>query len=151
MHPLSVATREDLVAMNLTNPVTAYVASTNLEAQLLKVLLEEAEIEAHVSEDNSLAGLWAFGTLPEIHRPRIWVSDADLNRAHLLLKDYDARAAEREQARQQTADPEDATIEVLCEECIQKSTFPAAQRGAIADCPHCGAYVDVGDPVENEQ
>lgn len=150
MHPLSVATREDLVAMNLTNPVTAYVASTNLEAQLLKVLLHEAGVEAHVSEDNSLAGLWAFGTLPEIHRPRIWVSEADLNRAQLLLKDYDARASERALVRQQAADSEDAAIEVLCEECNKKSTFPATQRGTIADCPHCGAYVDVGDPVENE-
>jgi hypothetical protein len=137
--------------MKLVNPVTAYVASTNLEAQLLKVLLQEAAVEAHVSEDNSLAGLWAFGTLPEVHRPRIWVSETDLNRAQVLLNDYEARAAEREEARGQTADPQGATIEVLCEECNQKFTFTAAKKGTIQDCPHCGAYADVGDPIEDAE
>ena len=35
-------------------------------------------------------------------------------------------------------------IEVVCDECGQRSAFPAAQGGSVQQCRHCGAYVDVG-------
>lgn len=34
-------------------------------------------------------------------------------------------------------------VQVTCEECGKASSFPAAQRGTVQDCPHCGASVDV--------
>jgi hypothetical protein len=135
----------------LTDPVTAYVAATNLEAQLIKVLLQEAGIEAHVSEDHSTAGLWMFARLPEVHRPQIWVSKGELDRARLLLTDFEARAVEREKLSQAATEASGSTIDIVCEECHQKASFTVSQLGTIQDCPHCGAYVDVEGTEQTDE
>jgi hypothetical protein len=36
-------------------------------------------------------------------------------------------------------------VEVDCEECGRRCEFPAEQNGSVQECPHCGAYLDVGD------
>ena len=38
-------------------------------------------------------------------------------------------------------------ISVVCEECGKESMFAARLIGTTQDCPHCMAYVDVGDVV----
>jgi hypothetical protein len=134
--------------MGLQDPVIAYNAATNVEAQLIKLLLASAGIEAAATEDLSLAGVWMFGVLPEIHKPQVWVSSHDQARAQQILEDYERELAERTQASEDQPGAE--TIEVVCEDCHRASTFPSSQRGTVQDCPHCGAYVDVGGADDSE-
>jgi len=133
--------------MELRDPVAAYNAATNVEAQLIKMLLAEAGIDAFVSEDLSVGGLWMFGTLPEIHKPQVWVSACDVDRVQRILEDYESQVAGRNHANESSAEP---AIEVLCDDCGQKSLFPSSQRGSVQYCPQCGAHVDVGESNEDD-
>lgn len=76
--------------MALEDPVAVYNAANNPEAHLVKILLTESGVEAFVSEDLSPGGLWMFGTLPEIHKPQVWVSRSDRQRAEPILEQYAA-------------------------------------------------------------
>jgi hypothetical protein len=40
---------------------------------------------------------------------------------------------------------EDGLVEAVCEECGKVATFPTAQRGSVQECPHCRAFIDVGE------
>lgn len=82
--------------MALQDPVVVYDAATNVEAQMLKLLLIEAGIEAFVAEDLSTGGIWMFGLLPGIHKPQVWVSQSDVRAAQSVLEGYERLAAERE-------------------------------------------------------
>ena len=54
---------------------------------------------------------------------------------------------ERFAAERQKANSDAPPIEVLCEECGERSFFPAAQNGMTKNCLRCSAYLDVGDPA----
>lgn len=54
------------------------------------------------------------------------------------------RLEERERSRSESS-PEAARVNVRCEECGKHTMFPATERGRVQNCPHCGAYVDVGE------
>lgn|SRR5262245_31016185 len=130
--------------MPLTNPVAIYNATTNTEAQLLAHLLGQAGIEAHVTEDLSLAGLWFGGTIPSIHTPKVWVDQADSEAAVPVLQEYERKR--HEQAKVEQATPAaTGPITATCAECGQTSAFPAEARGTVQNCPHCRAYMDVGE------
>jgi hypothetical protein len=131
--------------MAIEEPVAVYNAATNVEAHLVKMQLVEAGIEAFVVEDLSTGGLWMFGLLPGIHKPQVWVKRSDVERAQPLLADHVQHPAERQPAGARAPGEPGPPIEVVCEECGHKSSFPADQRGSVQDCPHCGAYVDVGE------
>ncbi len=135
--------------MELKEPIAVYNAATNVEAHVVAMFLVEGGVEAFATEDLSLVGLWMFGTLPEIHKPQVWVSAVDQERAAHLLQDYERQAAERMQTAQEDASLE--PIEVVCEECGQSASFPAEQRGSVQYCPHCAAHLDVesGDDGES--
>ncbi len=130
--------------MTLHDPVAVYDAATNVEAHLVRTLLVEEGIEAQVVEDLSTGGLWMFGLLPGIHKPQVWVQRADLQRAQPLLVEYERQEAERQAAHQQAAATGEP-IKVTCEDCGQAAMFPAEHQGTVQECPHCGAYVDVGE------
>ncbi len=131
----------------MRKPIAVYNAATNVEAHALKVLLIAAGIEAYAVDDVSLVGLWAFGTLPEIHKPQVWIDEADLARAQPLLQAYeDSQGAG---ARAAYDDDSTATIEVVCEDCGKVSAFPGSERGKIRQCSHCRNYVDV-EPEQDE-
>lgn len=135
--------------MPLQDPVAVYNAGTNVEAILVRDVLTDAGIEAFVVEDLSQVGAWVGGLVPEIHKPQVYVDRADMERARPVLTKYDERASQlRKGDRADDASP----IEMVCEECDGDMTFPASQRGSVQECPHCGAYVDVGesDSVEDE-
>ena len=136
--------------MALQDPVAVYNAATNLNAHLLKLRLVAAGVEAFVSEDFSTVGLWLFGTLPEIHKPQVWVSKSDVERARPILVQHEDESAERHRATGQSASDAGPAIEVVCDECQTKSIFPASQRGTIQDCPACGEYLDVGEIDEQD-
>jgi hypothetical protein len=128
--------------MPLTDPIAAYNAQSNTEAHLVQQFLESEGIESSVTEDNSLVGQWMFGLLPEIHKPQVWVNRADADRVAELLTKFEQRHRER---NANTAAAETAAIEVRCEGCGRTSTFAGNLQGSVQDCPHCGAFVDVGE------
>jgi hypothetical protein len=42
------------------------------------------------------------------------------------------------------------TVEATCEDCGKTSTWPATAMGTTEVCPHCGSYMDVPDPEDDE-
>jgi hypothetical protein len=53
--------------------------------------------------------------------------------------------------KEEEADLSEEPIPVVCEECGGVSYFQALSRGSCQLCPHCNAYVDVGDEeTDNE-
>ena len=130
--------------MPLRDPVAVYNAANNVEAHLVKTALLASGIEAYVTEDISQVGVWMGGLIAEIHKPQVWVDRVDIERTGPVLDEYERRAAElRDPAAEKvrTGPP----IEVVCEECGGRSSFPAAQWGSVQQCPQCGGFVDVGD------
>ena len=133
--------------MALVEPVKVYAAKSNVEAQMVCRLLEHTGIEAFAGEDLSPAGLWLGGTLPGVFDAGVYVSRADAERAIEAIRADERQQAEREQAQ-------GAEVEAACETCEKMATFPAAQRGTVQECPHCGAYMDVGEddlPISGEE
>jgi len=136
--------------MKLTDPIAAYNADSNLDAQMAQRFLESHGVEAFAIEDHSVVGYWMLGTLPEIHKPQVWVTRADANRAGQLLAEYERLRAERN--AQRLAD-QPQTIEAQCEDCGKTSTFAGSLNGTVQECPHCHAYLDVGEfewPSDND-
>jgi hypothetical protein len=130
--------------MALHDPFAAYNAGSNLEAHLVCHLLIEAGIEAVVIEDVSQVGVWLGGTISEIHKPQVWIERENIERARPVLTEYDRRSAQRRLAKG-TPTADGNPISVICEKCGQQADFPKAQNGTVQICPHCRAYVDVGD------
>lgn len=138
-----------ILNMAFKDPFAAYNPGTNLEAHLVCGQLRDAGIEAVVIEDVSTAGLWLGGTIAEIHKPQVWIERADIERARPILAAYERQANER-RTGSQTGDETAAPIQVVCEECGHRSEFPANKRGSVENCPHCHAFVDVGEDDEFE-
>jgi hypothetical protein len=137
--------------MALRDPVAVYNAANNLEAQLIRNLLNDAGIEAHVTEDVSVVGVGPLGFLPERHKPQVWTEGVDIERVKPLLEDYERQQLQRQEAEVKKTAAAGETVEAICEECGQRSVFSAALAGTVQDCPHCGAYVDVGDSPDSEE
>jgi hypothetical protein len=131
--------------MALRDPVAVYTAASNVELQLLRIALETAGIEAFAIEDISQVGTWMMGLIPEIHKPQIWVDRSDVDRARPVLDDYERQVAQRRAAQRHEQPSTKSAVAVVCEDCGVTSTVAAELSGSIQDCPHCGAYVDVGD------
>lgn len=129
--------------MALRDPVAIYNAANNMEALFVRDALVAAGVGAFATEDISQVGTWLGGLVPEIHKPQVWVERTDIERAKPLLDDFERRAADLRKAGAETgaAGP---PIEAICEECGGHASFPAAQRGSVQECPHCGAFLDVG-------
>src|SRR4051812_37602539 len=120
--------------MALVEPVKIYAAKSNVQAQMICRLLEQAGIEAYADEDFSPVGLWLGGTLPGVFDAGVYVSRADAERAVEVLRENERQGAERADARGES-------VRVTCEECGKTATFTAAQHGTVQECPHCGAYL----------
>jgi hypothetical protein len=131
--------------MSLHDPVAVYVAGSNLEAVQLGEILISAGIEAAAVADESLAGMWMFGYLPQIHRPKVWVERSQQRQAEEVIAEF-----ERSRAAKSDVHEGGGLIAVVCEECGVASSFPATLSGSLQYCPQCRAYVDVGEPVAYE-
>jgi len=131
--------------MALKEPFAAYNAAHNVEAELVRNVLLAAGIEAHFTEDLMSLGIFAFGPIPEIHRPQVWIERADAERAGPILAQFERRAAELRGAADAPEAAASAPIEQACEECGAALSFSAEQQGSVQECKHCGAYVDVGE------
>jgi hypothetical protein len=133
--------------MAITNPISAYNAENNAEAHLLCNYLEQNGIEAHATLDESLAGYWSFGILPEIHKPQVWIDKSNAAAAAVLLAQYETDLARRRTDRA-AKESNSSPIDAVCEDCGKSTTFPASKNGTVQDCSHCGAFMDVGDAPE---
>jgi hypothetical protein len=133
--------------MALENPIAIFTAASNVRAHAICHLLNQSGVEAYVTEDLSLVGLWMGGTLPGVHTPKVWVDQANAERAAAILQEHEQR---EEQLRD--LDPGDPSnrISVTCDECGEVTEFPAAQRGSVQECPHCREYLDVDSEAERD-
>jgi len=136
--------------MDLKDAVVVYDAESNLEAHFLEKMLAEAGVKAGVTEDVSLVGVFHGGALPGLHKPQVWVSRADLERAEQILAEYDRQLVERRRAAFEPLQPEQTIAIGMCDKCGQRTPFPAKLLGSVQTCRHCGAYVDVGDEAAPE-
>src|SRR5690242_18549439 len=111
----------------MRKPIAVYNAATNIEAHAVRLMLVESGVEAFAVDDVSVVGLWAFGTLPEIHKPQVWIDEGDLDRAKPILQAYE----ERQIARAAAESDADARLSIgaVCEDCGRPSAFPASARG----------------------
>jgi hypothetical protein len=135
--------------MALQNPAAVYYAKSNTEAQLICHMLHQSGIEAYVMEDYSPAAYWLGATNTTIHNPRVWVDRSNVDSALTILKEHDRLTAER-RTPGLNEDEGPSEVSAICEECGRESTFSAAQRGSVQDCPACGRYMDVGDDDEED-
>ena len=123
--------------MALQDPVAVYDAASDIEAQQICNLLNEAGVEAYLTEDDAQVG--------QVMKPQVWVDRSAIDRAQPMLQEY-----ERRQQRG-TAQADDAVVESVCEECGKRTAFSASQEGTVQTCPQCGAYMDVGEVLDSEQ
>jgi len=131
--------------MGLQHPIAVYTAASNLEAHLICEMLMGEGIEAAVVEDESRAGAWMFGLMPQIHKPQVWVEESAADQARQLLAAYERRLAEQSNVAE-SAPP----VWIVCEECRRSTSFPASRLGHVETCSHCGAYVDVDVGIDSE-
>jgi hypothetical protein len=138
------------VSMALRDPVAVYKAATAVEAHIVKTALSASGVEAHVTEVVSEEETWFGGPVPDIHRPQVWIERTDMDRAKPVLDEFQRRSGALQEAGAEGGAP-GPVIEVDCEECGQRSAFPAVQRGSVQQCHHCGAYVDVETETSSEE
>jgi hypothetical protein len=131
--------------MGLQDPVAVYNAANHLEAQVVCDLLNQAGIEAYLTEDVSQVGVWWGGLVSEIHKQQVWVDRSNVDQTVPFLDAYEQRRRELAETGLGGQGSEVALVEAVCEECGGAATFPAAQRGSVQECPHCGAFIDVGE------
>src|SRR5437660_11066605 len=124
--------------MGLVDPVKVYAGTSNVEAQMICRLLQSAGVEAFAGEDLSPAGIWMGGTIPGVFDAGVYVSRANAEQAIAVIRSHEALKAERSSGQ-------GMQVEATCDECGKTAAFPAAQRGTVQNCPHCGAYLDVGE------
>jgi hypothetical protein len=126
--------------MDLKEPFAVYTAAGNLEAHMIAEMLNANGIAAFADEDQSGVSLWAFGTISQFHKPRVWVEKSATADAARLIVDFE----DQKRNRRNPGDS-DGEIEVECEECGKTTTFPESLNGTTQECSHCHAYVDVGE------
>ena len=126
--------------MKFHSPYKVYTAANNFEAHQIVGLLNSESIEAYAVEVQSAAGLWELGTLSQIHQPNVWVDQSDAERAAKVINAFEAQRRRREQS-----EPTTGELSVTCETCGATSQFSSTMNGSTQICPHCRAYVDVGE------
>ena len=136
--------------MPLKDPVAAYHAADNVEAESVRDALLAAGIAAHFTQDLASVDVFAFGPAPEVHGPRVWIERSDAEKAGPILAEFERRAAESRGTESAREKKTAAPIEQACEECGGALSFPAEQDGSVQECKHCGALVDVGEVGADE-
>jgi Putative prokaryotic signal transducing protein len=137
-----------MIFMALKQPVVVYTASNNFDAHLVCGLLIDAGIPAMVVEDAAMTPSGWLGPVSNFIQPKIWIEKPDVERAIPILKEYDKRDAERRAAELGRVESVGPPMDVDCEECGKRSQWPSAQKGSVQNCPHCRAYIDIGDDLE---
>ncbi|MCE9525354.1 MAG: hypothetical protein K8R36_04800, partial [Planctomycetales bacterium] len=102
------------------------------------------------TEDVSQVGVWMLGLIPEIHKPQVWTDRSDQEKAGPVLAQYEQRQRELHRIDTEAEASLAEHITVACEECAGLATFPTRLRGTVQVCPHCNAYIDVGETPDLE-
>lgn len=132
--------------VDFKKPVIAYTAATNIDAHLIVDMLHAHGVKAHAIEDQSGIGIWAFGTISQLHQPNVWVDEPTLPQAVDLIQEFEEKIKNRNTPVEAIGE-----ITVICEDCGQTTLFPASLDGTTQECRHCHAYVDVGElPWEDD-
>jgi hypothetical protein len=131
--------------MSDSSVVEIHRAKNGAQAHMFVTALKEAGIKAEVQGTtfhpaSQTAASLISGSALWWDAPRILVFAEDAERAKQLLLEWEARERNKEQEAETSA-----PIEAVCENCSRVCSFPAAQRGSVQACPHCGGYIDVGD------
>lgn len=127
------------------DPQCVYVASNPAEADVVSGWLAQQGIASHVVGVDATQGAHAWLPFQEFQAKgiEVWVPDVTLrSRAMQLLAEHAELLAARS-----SANPSAEPIDVLCEECGVISTWPASDQGRVQNCPHCDAYLDIGEPT----
>ena len=138
--PWHLLTAFHLIVMELKEPFAVYIAATNLESHMIVDMLNANGIAAFADEDQSGVSLWAFGTISQFHKPRVWIEKSASKEAAQIILDFEERKRQH-----QNPDGGDDTIEAKCEECGRTTIFPDSLNGTTQECSHCRAFVDVGE------
>jgi hypothetical protein len=120
--------------MAMTDPVSVYIAPSNVEAQLICLLLVNAGIAAFVTEDMSPGGKFSLGTLGAIHRPEIWVERSVFTQAQSFIADFEHR---------QSSSSERTSTEFYCYHCGE-----IVER-EVSICGSCGQKVEYLNDEQN--
>lgn len=134
--------------MELNDPVAIYTAGSNLDAHQLVLVLRASGIESQVIEDNSTVGVWVGGINSQIHKTRLWVSKCDVDKAGAVIEEFELRNSQRFQTRETPVELHAEWIDATCDKCGTVTRFAPIQKGTIVNCPHCFAFMDVGDDVD---
>lgn len=131
--------------MGFKDPLKIYTAATNIDAHMIVLMLETNGIAAFAEEDQSGVSLFSFGTLSQFHQPNVWIEKSAAQAAAELICGFEERRQKRD-----NPGVGNSQIQVECEECGKVSSFSDNLNGTVQDCPHCHAYVDVGELDWNE-
>jgi hypothetical protein len=123
--------------MASSDRIAVYVAESNLDAQFLVVLMQNAGIDAYCIEDNSPGGMFSFGTLDRLHRPEIFVPRDQVSKAKEFVDRYE-RGEIKDASR--PAGP-------YCYHCGSECDV------ADTECPSCGSTLDAvsGDDIDSSE
>ena len=79
----------------IADPVVIYTADGNMQAHSMVTWLESHGVKSFAVEDNSGTGLFAFGTVSQIHKPQVFVSKSDLSVAGDLIEEFESQRSSR--------------------------------------------------------
>lgn len=131
--------------MPLDDPLALCTAANLPQARLLCSLLEQSGIRARVVEEVVPGEEPAGGLLPAILQPRLYVDRSLVHRAQQVLLAHARQAVDR-----RANPPANGPIVIACEECGESSAFPGSTWGSVQTCPHCQAFMDIGEPDDLE-
>ena len=123
--------------MKFSEPFKVYTASNNMEAHLVVNMLTSNGVAAYADEDQS-GSFQLFGG--QVYKPNVWIEKSTTEKAVVLLRQY-----EDEKLTPTTNSQTLSDLQVECEECGKTTEFSQALDGTTQECPHCYAYVDVGE------
>lgn len=126
--------------MDFSEPHKVYTAESNVEAHLIVNMLVSNGIEALVDEDQSGVNFWFGGRIGQYYLPNIWVEKSTSQEAAQLIRDF-----EQKKLAQNKLEESEGSLAVECEECGKQSEFAQSLNGTTQECPHCYAYLDVGE------
>lgn len=134
--PFDQPAEEDLAGtsfQHLESPVRLHIARTNVDAQMLAILLRSSGIPAVAVDDISTAGYFELGTISNIHRPEVFVSKKDLPAARTFL------AAHLAKQKQEDVSP-------YCHHCGAELTGESPG----STCTECGSDLSMNDELNHD-
>ncbi|MCA9062018.1 MAG: DUF2007 domain-containing protein [Planctomycetaceae bacterium] len=126
--------------MKFAEPFKAYWAESNVEAHLVADLLASNGIESFVEEEHTATSLWVMGRISQFHQSNIWIDRSSAPAAAEVIREFEERKKNRA-----SAGSSPTRVLATCDECGKVTAFPETMNGTVQNCPHCSAFLDVGE------